>query len=43
VRLRLLNPDHSPYELHGQDWSATFRLGYLGSPPTIAWDRLEKM
>lgn len=26
VRLRLLNPDHSLYQLNGQEWSATLRL-----------------
>lgn len=29
MRLTLLNPDHSPYRLHGRNWSATFVLNAL--------------
>jgi hypothetical protein len=29
VHLRLLNPDHTLYQLHGHEWSATFRLNTI--------------
>lgn len=35
VHLRLLNRDHSPYQLHGAHWCATFRMWAEMSPDSL--------